>query len=68
MKEIALLPPVHPDEFFLSEGRPGKETGVFEIVTNDPVSSTGGNSGEVEMSTAQENGEIKESEDEMASL
>jgi ubiquitin carboxyl-terminal hydrolase 9/24 len=31
LDEIARLPPQLPDEFVLSEGRPGKETGVFEI-------------------------------------
>jgi ubiquitin carboxyl-terminal hydrolase 9/24 len=30
--ELARLPPVLPDEFVLSEGRPGKETGVFDII------------------------------------
>jgi ubiquitin C-terminal hydrolase len=31
LDEIGRLPPQLPDEFVLSEGRPGKETGVFEI-------------------------------------
>ncbi|CAB9501188.1 Ubiquitin carboxyl-terminal hydrolase puf [Seminavis robusta] len=64
-QEIARLPPLLADEFFLSEGRPGKETGVFEIVNN--VTSAGEQSGEVEMEAAPESGEIKESEDEMSS-
>jgi ubiquitin carboxyl-terminal hydrolase 9/24 len=33
--DIADLPPDLPDEFLLSEGRPGKETGVFEIVADE---------------------------------
>jgi len=64
-EEIEQLPPVLPDEFFLSEGRPGKETGVFEIVNTTALA--GENSGEVEMTPSSENEEIKESEDEMAS-
>lgn len=32
-EDIERLPPLLPEEFFLSEGRPGKETGAFEIVT-----------------------------------
>ena len=31
-EDIARLPPLLPEEFYLSEGRPGKETGVFEVV------------------------------------
>ena len=31
-EDISRLPPVMVDEFVLSEGRPGKETGVYEIV------------------------------------
>jgi ubiquitin carboxyl-terminal hydrolase 9/24 len=31
-EDVTVLPPCFPDEFILSEGRPGKETGVFEIV------------------------------------
>lgn len=34
-EDVQDLPPVLPDEFVLSQGRPGKETGVFEIVNND---------------------------------
>jgi hypothetical protein len=38
-EDIAKLPPLMPEEFLLSEGRPGKETGVFEVVgsmTDEP--------------------------------
>jgi ubiquitin carboxyl-terminal hydrolase 9/24 len=31
-EDIAKLPPSLPDEFVLSDGRPGKETGVFDII------------------------------------
>jgi Ubiquitin carboxyl-terminal hydrolase len=62
---VARLPPLLADEFFLSEGRPGKETGVFEIVSN--ATSAGEHSGEVEMATTPGSREIKESEDEMSS-
>jgi ubiquitin carboxyl-terminal hydrolase 9/24 len=33
-EDIARLPPLLQEEFFLSEGRPGKETGVFEVVSS----------------------------------
>jgi Ubiquitin carboxyl-terminal hydrolase len=39
--EITNLPPLLPDEFFLSEGRPGKETGVFEVFASDSNGGTG---------------------------
>lgn len=66
-EEINCLPPLLPDEFLLSEGRPGKETGVFEIVNNVQGISAGEQSGEVEMAPAPDSGEIKESEDEASS-
>lgn len=68
--EIAQLPPALPDEFFLSEGRPGKETGAFEIVNEEIAdTSAGENSGEVEMAMTPkgDSGRIKESEDELSS-
>ncbi|KAG7367521.1 ubiquitin carboxyl-terminal hydrolase [Nitzschia inconspicua] len=39
--DISVLPPLLPDEFFLSEGRPGKETGVFEVVAQDGSDKSG---------------------------
>lgn len=68
--EIARLPASLPDEFFLSEGRPGKETGAFEILSDVvAIASAGEDSGEVEMATTPEadSGKIKESEDELSS-
>jgi ubiquitin carboxyl-terminal hydrolase 9/24 len=47
-----------PEEFILSEGRPGKETGLFEI-----VNTAGNQPGEIEQDT---NADLKETEDEMA--
>lgn len=35
-EDIARLPPLLPDEFLLSEGRPGRETGVFEVIGSAP--------------------------------
>jgi ubiquitin carboxyl-terminal hydrolase 9/24 len=64
-QEVARLPPLLADEFFLSEGRPGKETGVFEIVSN--ATSAGEHSGEAERTATPGSREIKESEDEMSS-
>jgi ubiquitin carboxyl-terminal hydrolase 9/24 len=37
-EDISFLPDEMPEEFFLSEGRPGKETGVFDVLP----STTGG--------------------------
>jgi len=72
--EIAQLPDVLPDEFFLSEGRPGKETGVFEIVKDPPALTNSGDiSSEAEMITnieeveEEEPGKIKENPDEKSS-
>ena len=62
-EDVAGVPPELSDEFMLSEGRPGKETGVFEIVT-----SKSGATGESTSENAQDSGNggglIKESEDE----
>ena len=58
-EDISQLSPTLPDEFILSEGRPGKETGVFEIVTEPVDADTNG------MMTDPNDGEaIQESEDE----
>ena len=62
--EIARLPPQLPDEFILSEGRPGKETGVFEI-TRSSMESGGDN---VAMEDANSSlGNVQETQDEAAS-
>jgi ubiquitin carboxyl-terminal hydrolase 9/24 len=50
--ELARLPPCLPDEFVLSEGRPGKETGVFDIIP-DPS--------EMDLSEAKQNSSTEES-------
>lgn len=48
-EDIASLPANLPDEFLLSEGRPGKETGVFEVIGDDfpkpGVTALGGKKG-----------------------
>jgi len=59
--DINKMPAEFPDEFILAEGRPGKETGVFEIVGKETES--GENSGEGARSKKQ-NIEIEESNDE----
>ena len=59
--EVARLPPTLPEEFVLSEGRPGKETGVFDIVP-DPT--------DMDSSEAKDSGgdnSLDESEDEAMS-
>jgi len=62
--EIARLPPLFPDEFVLSEGRPCKETGVFDIIapSDEMMDSEDRND---EMSSPK--GAIKETADEAAS-
>lgn len=63
-EEVERLPPLLPEEFFLSEGRPGKETGAFEVMATNEAK-------EKEITGAalpeKANEEIKESEDESAS-
>ena len=63
-EDISLLPPQLPDELFLSEGRPGKETGNFDVVTaaedKDQVAFPGND-------PSKGSGDIKETEDEAAS-
>ena len=61
-QDIERLPSMLPDEFVLSEGRPGKETGVFERLEDEPTRDDSGDRKDNE--TKQE---VKESEDEAAS-
>lgn len=68
--DVSSLPKELPEEFILSEGRPGKETGAFEILTNDSVgvrSVAGENSREILDENKQGASEVKESEDEASS-
>jgi hypothetical protein len=60
-EDIARLPELLPDEFLLSEGRPGKETGLFEIVGNMMTKP-----GEA-VSEGTKESEVEETEDEAAS-
>jgi ubiquitin carboxyl-terminal hydrolase 9/24 len=61
-EDIAILPEPLPEEFLLSEGRPGKETGVFEVVgdmnPNQGAAIPGGGA---------RHGDIQESDEEAAS-
>ena len=63
-EDVDRLPPLLPEEFFLSEGRPGKETGVFEVLASNEV-----NEKERIGAALQDNSdeEIKETEDESSS-
>jgi hypothetical protein len=56
--EVTKLPPVLPDEFFLSDGRPGKETGVFDVVAPDGTAENG------HATKENADSEVKETEDE----
>ena len=63
-EDISRLPELLPDEFLLAEGRPGKETGVFEVVGN--VANTGGD-GTFEATEKREDKGVEETEDEAVS-
>jgi ubiquitin carboxyl-terminal hydrolase 9/24 len=60
---VARLPPSLPDEFVLSEGRPGKETGAFEIVRD----STEMDVSESKQPEGTDDSAIKETEEESLS-
>jgi ubiquitin C-terminal hydrolase len=62
-EDIARLPPLLQEELFLSEGRPGKETGAFEIVSS-ATEDTAPGSGEEQQASACK---VEESEDESSS-
>jgi ubiquitin carboxyl-terminal hydrolase 9/24 len=62
-EDIERLPPVMSDEFFLSEGRPGKETGVFEVVSPEGAKENGS----AEPGEDESKKEVEETEDEAAS-
>lgn len=59
--DIARLPPLLPEEFILSEGRPGKETGLFEVVANVPASGESPSEGPMKVDGTNE---VEENEDE----
>ena len=61
-----LLPPCIPDQFVLTEGRPGKETGVFEVL-QDPSSSAMEGVTDTESSEKSDSNGIRESQDEATS-
>ncbi len=61
-EEIAILPESPPDEFLLSEGRPGKETGVFEVVGSVSPKSSG-----IVLGGKKGHDEVEETEEEAAS-
>jgi ubiquitin carboxyl-terminal hydrolase 9/24 len=61
-QDLARLPSSLPDEFLLSEGRPGKETGVFEVLEDGPANDYAGDAKDRESTHP-----VEESEDEAAS-
>jgi ubiquitin carboxyl-terminal hydrolase 9/24 len=62
-EEFASIPPELPDEFILSEGRPGKETGVFEVVSSK-TGQAGERTSENALDIYDDEDLIKESDDE----
>jgi hypothetical protein len=66
-EDVANMPPEMLEEFFLSEGRPGKETGVFEIIEEVSAVATGENTDEGCHSDSGDNDEFKETVEEVAS-
>ena len=65
--EVAKMPPELPEEFFLWEGRPGKETGVFEVVETEPSLAAGEGTSESRELHGRDNQQVKETEDESSS-
>ena len=63
-EDVERLPPLLAEEFFLSEGRPGKETGVFEVL---PPNETKEEEGTFSTLREEPEEEIKETEDESSS-
>jgi len=63
-EDVARLPPVMVDEFVLSEGRPGKETGVYEIVPEAGVANTVEQAEESSGAVAADSDNMKETKDE----
>ena len=66
--DIHSLPRELPEEFILSEGRPGKETGAFEVCpSNTTARTSGAGESSQEVSAAAPVEELKESDDEASS-
>jgi len=63
-EDVDRLPPLLAEEFFLSEGRPGKETGVFEVLPSKETKEKQG--GRVAPDDKSDE-EIKETQDESSS-
>ena len=75
-EDILRVPEDLPEEFFLSEGRPGRETGVFDILPSNGMDTTvdqsqgltsGESSKEVCVSSTDSLSKIEETEDEISS-
>ena len=65
-EDVERLPPALPDEFVLVDGRPGKETGIFDIV-HDANGQAGAGEQKAGGAEPMQVGEIKEIEDEASS-
>jgi hypothetical protein len=65
-EDIARLPLLLPEEFFLSEGRPGKETGHFEVVSS-MTDEQGASSSPSSQTRKRGSDEVEETEDEATS-
>ena len=61
--DINSIPRDLPEEYILTDGRPGKETGAFEIIPNDTGSQDGGENTNAKETVM----EVKESPDESSS-
>jgi ubiquitin carboxyl-terminal hydrolase 9/24 len=65
-EDIARLPLLLPEEFFLSEGRPGKETGHFEVVSS-MTDEQGASASPSSQTRKRGSDEVEETEDEATS-
>lgn len=75
-EDILSIPEEMPEEFFLSEGRPGRETGVFDILPSGDMDISGSEGRELSSGESSREGcatpsssisNIEESDDEIAS-
>jgi len=65
--DYSSLPPDLPEEYILSEGRPGKETGAFDIVCTDPQQEGAASESKEQEESPSSSSEIKETPDESSS-
>jgi len=66
-EHVESLPPMLPDELFLAEGRPGKETGVFEVLQKSSIGPSEAKEKAGDGVEQMQDGEVKENDDQASS-